>query len=148
MPCTSTPRDPFLPKPKRKSPPYPFVLEALARLHPEVSPMFSAHAVYSHDKLLLWLRDSPKAPKAPKDNGLWLVLSETTDPTDKSLKREFPSLRPIELLSGQIQHWLLIPSDSPNFEQESLHACDLLLAHDPRLGRIPKSRQSKTNKRI
>jgi hypothetical protein len=135
--------DPFRPKPKRKSPPYPFVLEALAPLRPEVRPMFSAHAVYTQDKLILWLRDSPKGPK---DNGLWLVLSEETDPSTKTLKKDFPSLRPIELLSGQIQHWLLIPSDSPNFEQEAQHACDLLLAHDPRLGRIPKSRQSKTRK--
>ena len=141
---TSVPHDPFLPKPKRKSPPYPFVLEALAPLHPEVRPMFSAHAVYSHDKLILWLRDSPKSPK---DNGLWLVLSETADPSDKSLKKDLPSLRPIELLSGQIQHWLLIPSDSPTFEQEAQHACDLLLAHDPRLGRIPQSRQPKTKRK-
>ena len=147
-------RDPFAPKPKRKSPPYPFVLEALAPLHPEVRPMFSAHAVYTQDKLILWLRDSPKSSR---DNGLWLVLSEdgfsefalseTTGPSGKTLKKDFPSLREIELLSGQIQHWLLIPSDSPTFEQESLHACDLLLAHDPRLGRIPKSRQPKTKPR-
>jgi hypothetical protein len=105
--------------------------------------MFSAHAIYTQDKLILWLRESPKSPQ---DNGLWIVLSETTDPTGQSLKKDFPSLRPIKLLSGQIQHWLLIPSDSPNFEQEAQHACDLLLAHDPRLGRIPKSRQSKTKK--
>jgi hypothetical protein len=154
MPGNPHPRDPFLPKPKRKSPPYPFVLEALAPLQPEVRPMFSAHAIYTQDKLILWLRDSPKSLQ---DNGLWLVLSEdgfsefalaeNTSPSDKTLKREFPSLRPIALLSGQIQHWLLIPSDSPNFEQEAQHACDLLLAHDPRLGRIPKSRQSKTKKR-
>jgi hypothetical protein len=136
--------NPFTPKPKRKSIPYKFVLESLAPLHPEVRPMFSAHAVYTHDKLILWIRDSPKAPE---DNGLWLVLSEETHPSNKSLKKDFPSLREIALLSGQIQHWLLIPSDSPTFEQEAQHACDLLLAHDPRLGRIPKSRQPKTKKR-
>lgn len=136
--------DPFLPKSKRKSPPYSFVLEALAPLHPEVRSMFSAYAVYTHDKLILWLRDSPKSPK---DNGLWLVLAETVEPSGKSLKEDFPSLREIELLSGQIQHWLLIPSDHPNFEQEAQHACDLLLAHDPRLGRIPQSRRTKSKRK-
>ena len=48
---------------------------------------------------------------------------------------------PIELIGNKIHHWLLIPSDSPTFETEALHACDLLLHHDPRLGRIPKSRR-------
>jgi hypothetical protein len=72
---------------------------------------------------------------------VWLVLSEGTDPGDRGLRREFPSLRKIELLGGVIGHWLLIPSDGPGFEAEALHACDLLLRHDPRLGRIPKSRR-------
>jgi hypothetical protein len=84
------------------------------------------------------LRDSPNSVR---DNGLWLVLSETTNPSDTTLRRDFPSLRRIELLGGKIIHWLLIPSDSPTFETESLHACDLLLLRDPRLGRIPKSRR-------
>jgi acyl-CoA reductase-like NAD-dependent aldehyde dehydrogenase len=30
-----------------------------------------------------------------------------------------------------------------SFESEALHACDLLLKHDARLGRIPKSRQTR-----
>ena len=47
----------------------------------------------------------------------------------------------IELLGGVIGHWLLIPSDGPDFEGEALHACELLLRRDPRLGRIPKSRR-------
>ena len=34
-----------------------------------------------------------------------------------------------------------IPSDGPDFEVEALHACDLLLNHDRRLGRIPESRR-------
>jgi len=123
------------PKPK---PPYPFVLEALEPLHPEVRRMFSGFAVYSGNLLILMLRDRPASPG---DNGVWLVLSETTNPGDPTLRRDFPSLRRIELLGDKINHWLLIPSDSPTFEPESLHACDLLLRHDPRLGRVPKSRR-------
>jgi len=134
---------------KRKSPPYPFVLEALAPLEPEVRPMFSGHAVYIGDKIVLMLRDSPKIPE---DNGLWLVFAEEAEAASalaskpKSLRKKLPSLRAIGILGGKIKHWLLIPSDSPNFESEAQQACDLLLAHDPRLGRIPESRKSKTRR--
>jgi hypothetical protein len=124
-------------KPASK-PPYPFVLDALAPLHPEVRRMFSGFAVYTGNLLILMLRDHATSVR---DNGLWLVLSEDTPPHDPTLHRDFPSLRRIELLGGKITHWLLIPSDSPTFETESLHACDLLLRRDPRLGRIPKSRR-------
>jgi len=125
------------PKPK-KAPPHPFVLDALMPLSPEVRRMFSGFAVYLGDHLVFMLRDSPKSSR---DNGVWLVLSATANPKDPKLRREFPSLRSIELLGDMIGHWLLIPSDGPNFEAEALHACDLLLRRDPRLGRIPKSRR-------
>lgn len=100
--------------------------------------MFSGFAVYVGDCIVCMLRDHDKSPK---DNGVWLVLSEGTSPEDPRLRREFPSIRPIALLGNKIRHWLLIPSDGSNFEVEALHACDLLLRHDPRLGRIPKSRR-------
>lgn len=100
--------------------------------------MFSGFAVYVGDRLVLMLRDHAKFAK---DNGVWLVLSEGTDPNNQGLRREFPSLRRIELLGNKISHWLVIPSDSPDFESESLHACDLLLRQDVRLGRIPQSRR-------
>jgi hypothetical protein len=124
-------------KPKQK-PPHAFVLEALMPLNPEVRRMFSGFAVYLGDRIVCMLRDHPRSPR---DNGVWLVLSETTIPADPALRREFPSIRSIELLRSKIGHWLLIPSDSPRFEIEALHACDLLLRNDPRLGRIPKSRR-------
>lgn len=79
--------------------------------------------------------------RSPRDSGVWLVLSENADPADPKLRREFPSIRSIELLKGKIGHRLLLPSDGPDFEGEALHACHLLLRHDPRLGRIPESRQ-------
>lgn len=100
--------------------------------------MFSGFAVYIGDKICCMLRDHPKSPQ---DNGVWLVLSDAANPADPALRREFPSLREIELLRGKIGHWLLIPSDSSSFESEALHACDLLLHRDPRLGRIPESRR-------
>jgi hypothetical protein len=124
-------------KPKQ-NPPHAFVLEALAPLDPEVRRMFSGFAVYLGDRIVCMLRNHSKSPR---DNGLWLVLSESTDPADPGLRREFPSIRSIGLLGNKIRHWLLIPSDGPDFESEALHACDLLLNHDPRLGRIPASRR-------
>jgi hypothetical protein len=125
-------------KPKPKGPPHAFVLDALAPLNPEVRRMFSGFAVYIGDRIICMLREHVKSPK---DNGMWLVLSESANPADAALRDELPSLRPIELLSGKISHWLVIPSDSPAFEQEALRACDLLLNHDSRFGRVPKSRR-------
>jgi hypothetical protein len=124
-------------KPKQK-PHHIFVLEALAPLHPEVRRMFSGFAVYLGDRIVCMLRDHEKSPR---DNGVWLVLSEGINPADPDLRREFPSIRSIGLLGDKIRHWLLIPSDGPDFEIEALRACDLLLRHDPRLGRIPQSRR-------
>ena len=133
-----------LAKPKRKSAPYPFILEALSSLEPEVRPMFSGFAVYVGDKIVLMLRDSPKYPE---DNGVWLVFSETANLADRGIHRDFPSLRLIRLLGGKIGHWRLIPADSPTFESEALHACELLLKHDVRFGRVPQSRQTRPGRR-
>jgi len=122
----------------KQKPPHAFVLEALAPLDPEVRRLFSGFAVYLGDHIVCMLRNHNKSPR---DNGVWLVLSDIIDPADPGLRKEFPSIRSIELLGNKIRHWLLIPSDSPAFETEATHACDLLLRHDPRFGRIPKSRR-------
>jgi hypothetical protein len=127
-------------KHKRKSVPYPFIFEALAPLEPEVRPMFSGFAVYVGDKIVLMLRTSEKHPE---DNGVWLVFSETANLADPGIRQDFPSLRLIGLLGGKIAHWRLIPADSPTFESEAVHACEFLLKHDPRFGRVPQSRQSR-----
>lgn len=100
--------------------------------------MFSGFAVYVGDRIVLMLRDSAISQT---DNGVWLVLSESANPDDPKLRREFPSIRKIRLLHGKIRHWLLIPSDGPDFETEALHACDLVQLKDPRFGRIPASRR-------
>lgn len=127
-------------KTKRRTAPYQFVLEALTPLEPEVRPMFSGFAVYLGEKIVLMLRDSLKNPA---DNGIWLVFSESAVLADPQTTRDFPSLRSIELLGGKIAHWRLIPADSPTFESEALHACDLLLKKDQRLGRVPESRRAR-----
>lgn len=118
--------------------PHSFVLEALAEMEPEVRRMFSGWAVYIGDQIVCMLRDHAKHPK---DNGVWLVLSPEVDPKDASIRRDFPSIRRIELLGGKIQHWLLLPSDDPRFEAEAQHACELILRRDRRIGRVPASRR-------
>jgi hypothetical protein len=128
-----------MPRLSKSKPPHTFVLDALAPLNPEVRRMFSGFAVYIGDRLVLMLRDHIKYPK---DNGIWLVLSEAIDPADASLRRDFPSIRAIQMLGNKISHWLLIPSDSADFEREALDACDLIRDRDPRFGRIPQSRRS------
>ena len=105
--------------------------------------MFSGFAVYVGDKIVAMLRDSLKNPK---DNGMWLVFSETAKIDGADMRREFPSLRLIDLLGGKIGHWRLIPADSTTFESEALHACDLLLKRDARFGRVPQSRKARVVK--
>jgi hypothetical protein len=136
---------PQSPKPKARTAPYPFILDALAPLNPEVRPMFGGYSVYIGDRVVFMLRDHKNSPE---DNGVWLIFARDSDATKDpgALRSQFPSLRPIQLLEGKIKHWLVLPAGSRNFESESLSACDLLLAHDPRLGRIPKSRQTKGNR--
>jgi hypothetical protein len=80
----------------KKKPPHAFVLEALAPLNPEVRRMFSGFAVYLGDRIVCMLRDHEKSPQ---DNGVWLVLSDGVDPADLGLRREFPSIRSIDLLA-------------------------------------------------
>jgi hypothetical protein len=75
---------------KRKSAPYPFILEALTPLEPEVQPVFSGFAVYVGDKIVLMLRDSPKHPE---DNGIWLVFSETANLADVGMRQRFGTPR-------------------------------------------------------
>jgi len=43
---------------------------------------------------------------------MWLVSSESAYPAHAAFREEFPALRSIELLSGKISHWLVIPGDS------------------------------------
>jgi hypothetical protein len=132
-----------LAKPKRRSTPYPFIIEALAPLEPEVRPLFSGFAVYVGEKIMLMLRDNPKHPE---DNGVWLVFSESANLADPGIGKDFPSLRLINLLGGKIAHWRLIPADSATFESEAMHACELLVKHDVRFGRIPQSRQARPSR--
>ncbi len=130
------PIDQLLPGQPRKRIPYEFVLDALAELSPWTRPMFGCTAVYVEDKIVLVLRGKP-GPSP--DNGVWLAT--TVDHHD-SLRGEFPTMRSIEVLGKKVTGWQVLPADAPDFEAAAMHACELVLAGDPRIGKVPKSRRT------
>jgi hypothetical protein len=115
----------------RKPVPHEFVLDAIATLSPKTRSMFGCLAIYVQDKIVLILRD--KRDHAA-DNGVWLA---TTEDRHRSLRREFPNMRSIQVLGKKVTGWQVLPADAQDFEEAALHACDLILAGDPRIGKVP-----------
>ena len=103
--------------------------------------MFSCFAIYVGDKIVLLLRDKPNATA---DNGVWLA---TTAEHHESLRREFPHMRSIQLFGKEVTSWQVLPVDAPDFEESALHACELILRRDPRIGKVPKSKRSAVDSR-
>ncbi len=120
---------------QRKAVPHAFVLDALADLPTETRTMFGCLAIYLGHKIVLILRDRRDPPA---DNGVWLA---TTEEHHQSLAREFPSMRSIQLFGNKITGWQVLPADAADFEHAALRACELIIARDPRIGKVPKSRQ-------
>lgn len=134
--------DELLPRVKpRKAIPYEFVLDALAQVGPRTNPMFGCLAIYVGEKIVLVLRDK-RAPDA--DNGVWLA---TTPEHHASLRRDFPNMRSIAVFGKPVTGWQVLPADAPDFEEAALHACELVIAGDPRIGKVPKPRRSKASRR-
>ncbi len=121
---------------RRKTVPHEFVLDAIASLSPETRPLFSCLAVYVKDKILFALRD--KRDLTADDDGMWLA---TTVEHHASLHRDFPSMRSIRVLGKKVTGWQVLPADAPDFEEAALRACELVLAGDPRIGKVPASRR-------
>jgi len=120
---------------KRAKPaPYEFVLDEIAPLSPVTRPMFGCLAVYVDDKIMLILREK-RRPAA--DNGIWLA---TTSEHHESLRREFPRMRSIRVFGKKPTQWQVLPADDPDFETAAIRACRLILARDPRIGKVPKTR--------
>jgi hypothetical protein len=125
--------------PKQRKPiPHAFVLDAISTLSPYTRPMFGCLAIYVKDKIVLILRDKLKNTA---DNGVWLA---TTQEHHKSLRREFPNMRSIQVLGKRVTGWQVLPVDAPDFESAALRACELVLAGDARIGKIPGARASKS----
>ena len=127
---------PFAAK-QRKAAPHEFVLDAIAATRPRTNPMFGCLAVYVEDKIVLILRDKLDQTA---DNGVWLA---TTEEHHESLRREFPYMRSIQVFGKRVTHWQVLPADAPDFEEAALRACELIVARDPRIGKVPKPRAQK-----
>jgi hypothetical protein len=97
--------------------------------------MFGCRAVYVAEKIVLVLREKPSNAC---DNGVWLA---TTEEHHDSLRREFPNMRSIKLLGKKVTGWQLLPVDSPDFESSAQRACELILAGDLRIGKVPGGRR-------
>jgi len=121
---------------QRKAVPHEFVLEAIAAVSPRTRPMFGCLAVYVEDKIVLILRD--KRDKTA-DNGVWLA---TTEEHHDSLRREFPNMRSIQIFGKKVTGWQVLPIDAPDFEEAALRACELVVARDPRIGKVPGTRRT------
>jgi hypothetical protein len=130
------PDDAFGAVKQRKAIPHQFVLDAIAALSPTTRRMFGCLAVYVAEKIVLILRDKREMTA---DNGVWLATSK--DHHD-SLRREFPNMRSIQVLGKGVTGWQVLPADAPDFEEAALRACDLVLAKDPRIGKLPGARRS------
>jgi hypothetical protein len=102
--------------------------------------MFGCLAIYVKEKIVLILREKPTYPE---DNGVWLA---TTPEHHASLRREFPNMRSIKLLGKKVTGWQVLPSDAPDFEEAAVRACEMVLAGDPRIGKIPGTRKGSTAK--
>jgi len=122
---------------RRKSIPFEFVLDALSPLDPATRPMFGCLAIYAGRKIVLILRD--KGGESP-DNGVWLA---TTVQHHESLRAEFPNMRSIEVLGKKVTGWQVLPADAPDFEEAALRSCELVMAGDARIGKVPKSKKRK-----
>jgi hypothetical protein len=129
-----------LPVQQRKPIPHAFVLDAIASLSPYTRPMFGCLAVYVQDKIVLILRDKPTNKS---DNGVWLA---TTKEHHDSLRREFPNMRSIQVLGKPVTGWQVLPADATDFEAAALRACDLVLAGDARIGKVPGARRTSASK--
>jgi len=119
----------------RSTVPHEFVMDALSRLSPWTRPMFGCVAVYVGEKIVLILRQKPTFER---DNGVWLA---TTEEHHESLREEFPNMRSIGVLGKEVTGWQVLPVDAPDFEESALRVCELVIAGDLRIGKIPGKRR-------
>ncbi len=123
---------------RRKRLPHEFVLDAVAEVCPTTRAMFGALAVYVGEKIVFLLRDRPTDPQA---NGVWLAI-----PTEfqESLHTDFPNAGPVRIMGKEISGWRLLAVDADDFEASALHACELVVRNDPRIGKVPNRKRTVT----
>ncbi len=78
----------------------------------------------------------------PECNGIWLATSHEHH---KSLKKEFPNMHSVYVLSdgkGETG-WQMLHAEADDFESAAIHACELVLRGDARIGKIPKPKKKR-----
>ena len=103
--------------------------------------MFGCTAIYVGEKIVLILR---QRPTYERDNGVWLA---TTEEHHESLRKEFPNMRSIAVFEKPVTGWQVLPVSAPDFEESALRACELVLAGDPRIGKIPGKKRKLREKK-
>jgi hypothetical protein len=116
-----------------------FVLDTISSAVAPDPFMFGCLAIYVEDKIFFIkiffiLRDKRDQTA---DTGVWLA---TTEEHHQSLRREFPNMRSIQVLGKKVTGWQVLPTDAEDFEDVALRACELVLARDPRIGKVPGQR--------
>jgi hypothetical protein len=56
-------------------------------------------------------------------------------------------MRSIQVFGKDVTGWQVLPVGAPDFEESALHACDLIAARDPRIGKVPGARKSAKKRR-
>ena len=101
--------------------------------------MFGCHAIYVAEKIVFIVRDKETVREC---NGIWIATSHEHH---KSLKKEFPSLESVSVLNNGNREtgWQMVHAEADDFESSAIHACELVLRNDPRIGKVPKPKKKK-----
>ena len=123
--------------PRSKNIPFPFILDYLLPLEPQMKPFFGCYGIYVGEQIMFILREKDTHTDC---NGVWIATSHEHH---KSLKKEFPSLTSVSVLNdgANITAWQMIPAGSDDFEESAIRVCELVLKGDKRIGKIPKSKK-------
>ncbi len=118
--------------------PFDFILDYLLPIEMEIRPFFGMFSIYTGEKLLLMLRDRSNEPEM---NGIWIAMNKGHEELKREMPglSEYPGARPGKKDDG----WLQIPPDADNFEQLAIRICELIVHHDPRIGKIKPPWKSK-----
>jgi len=58
------------------------------------------------------------------------------------LREEFPNMRSIRLFGKEATDWQILPADAQDFEEAVQRAGELVLAGDPRIGKVPGAQRT------
>jgi len=126
-------RDPFAAPKKTKRIPHDFVLDALESRSPRTRPMFGCEAIYLDERIVFVLRD-----KGDSDDGVWLAFEPSRAAEVRAM---FPRLRSIDIFGDGVGGWLKLSAKDPDFEEDALAACALLVNGSELIGKIPKKKR-------